>query len=85
MHYSYNVEGVCSHNVSFDIVDGKLRNIVFLGGCDGNLRAIGRLAEGADAREVAEILRGNRCGDNDTSCADQLSRAISKALAGAAK
>ena len=48
----------------------------FRGGCNGNLKAIGRLVEGKDAREVADILRGNTCGLRGTSCADQFAKAI---------
>nr|MCR5682096.1 TIGR03905 family TSCPD domain-containing protein [Clostridiales bacterium] len=60
--------------------DGKLSNVVFTGGCNGNLKAIGRLVEGKDAREIADLLRGNLCGFKNTSCADQLSKAIDRAL-----
>lgn len=80
MHYSYRNSGVCSVNVSFDIEDGKLYNVRFIGGCDGNLKAIGKLTEGRDAAEVADILEGNTCGWKNTSCGDQLSKAIKKAL-----
>jgi uncharacterized protein (TIGR03905 family) len=62
--------------IDFDIEDGKLHNVVFTGGCNGNLKAIGRLVEGKDAREISEILRGNQCGFRGTSCADQFSKAI---------
>lgn len=78
--YSYTPRGVCSKNISFDIEDGKLHNVKFLGGCPGNLLAIGKLLEGADAEKAAELLKGNDCGGKGTSCADQLSKAIIKAL-----
>ncbi|MBR4184237.1 MAG: TIGR03905 family TSCPD domain-containing protein [Clostridia bacterium] len=80
MKYQYRTQGTCSSAVSFDIEDGKLSNVVFTGGCNGNLKAIGRLVEGKDAREIADLLRGNLCGFKNTSCADQLSKAIDKAL-----
>ena len=80
-HHNYTTRGTCSRMIDFDLEDGKLHNVSFFGGCDGNLKAIGRLVEGADARETADLLRGNRCGNRPTSCADQLSRAIDKALA----
>ena len=80
MKYQYRTQGTCSSAVSFDIEDGKLSNVVFTGGCNGNLKAIGRLVEGKDARENADLLRGNLCGFKNTSCADQLSKAIDKAL-----
>ena len=72
----YRTRGTCSQEIYFDIVDNKVRNVQFIGGCNGNLKAIGRLVEGKDAKEVAEILRGNTCGMKGTSCADQLARAI---------
>lgn len=78
--YSVNPKGVCSMNITFDIEDGKIYNVKYVGGCDGNLKAIGKLVEGKDAREVADILRGNDCRGRGTSCADQLARAIDSAL-----
>lgn len=78
--YSYTPVGVCSRKINFDIVDGKLHNVEFIGGCPGNLLAIGKLVEGKDAREVAEILAGNDCRGRGTSCADQLSKAIMERL-----
>ena len=68
--------------IDFDIEDGKLHNVKFIGGCNGNLKAIGKLVEGKDAKEVAEILRGNDCNMKGTSCADQLARAIDEKLNG---
>ena len=79
-HHNYRTRGTCARMIDFDIVDGKLGNIEFFGGCNGNLKAIGKLLEGADAAEAADILRGNTCGNRPTSCADQLSRAIDEAL-----
>ena len=75
-HVTFSPKGVCSIQIDFDIEDGKLHNVQFIGGCNGNLKAIGRWVEGKDAKEVAEILRGNTCGMKGTSCADQLARAI---------
>ena len=70
--------------IDFDIDDEKkLHNVAFVGGCNGNLKAIGRLVEGKDASEIADILRGNQCGQRGTSCADQFSKAIDQAIAGA--
>ena len=83
MHYEYDTSGVCSVHISFDIEDGRLHNVSYLGGCDGNLKAIGKLVEGMEAGKVAEILKGNTCGYKRTSCADQLSKAITKAENGA--
>lgn len=80
MQYTYRTRGTCSSAITFEIEDGILHNVKFAGGCNGNLKAIGKLIEGKDAREIAEILRGNTCGPRSTSCADQLSKAITEAL-----
>ncbi len=72
--------GVCARKIHFDIVDGKVRNVSFQGGCNGNLKAISKLVEGMDATKVVEILKGNTCGYKNTSCADQLAIAIEEAL-----
>ena len=80
-NFSYTPSGVCSRNISFDIENGKIYNLSFVGGCAGNLLAISKLVNGKDAREVANILRGNDCRGKGTSCADQLSKAIDEALA----
>ena len=76
MHYTYKTNGTCSSMIDFDIVDGKLHNIT-----NGNLKAIGSILEGADAKFAVERLSGIRCGFKDTSCGDQLARAIREAIA----
>lgn len=75
-HYTFKPKGVCSIQIDFDVEDGKLHNVTFINGCNGNLKAIGRLVEGKNAREVADILRGNDCKGRGTSCADQFAQAI---------
>ena len=75
-HVSFNPRGVCAMKIDFEIDDGKLYNVRFTGGCNGNLKAIGLLVEGKDAKEVADLLRGNDCNMKGTSCADQFARAI---------
>ena len=82
MHVDYETHGVCARHISFEIDDGKIHNVHFAGGCRGNLLAISKLIEGADARTIAQILRGNQCLNNETSCADQLAHAIDEALTG---
>ena len=82
MHYTYKTSGTCSSMIDFDIEDGVLHNIVFTNGCNGNLKAIGRLLEGAPVEFAIERLEGIRCGSNTTSCGDQLSRAIKQAING---
>lgn len=80
MKYSYKTRGTCSSLINFEINDGIISNVVFTGGCNGNLKAIARLVEGKNADEIADILSGNTCGGKPTSCADQLSLAIKAAL-----
>jgi len=79
--YSFQPQRVCSKRIDFSLdADGRLHDVKFLGGCPGNLLAIGKLVEGKDAAEIANVLRGNDCGGRGTSCADQLSIAIDEAL-----
>ena len=78
--YTFTPKFVCSREITFGIEDGKLHNVRFTSGCDGNLKAIGKLVEGQDAAKVAEILKGNDCHSRGTSCADQLAKAILEAL-----
>ena len=80
-HYTYHTQFVCSKEISFDIEEGKLHNVCFVGGCPGNLLAVGKLIEGQDARRVADTLKGTDCAGKGTSCADQLAKAIVQALA----
>ena len=80
-HFTYYPKGVCSRCIDFDIdEEGRIHDLKFEMGCNGNLKAIGRLAEGRDAKEIAEILRGNDCNGRGTSCADQLARAIDESV-----
>lgn len=80
-HFTFQTMGVCSQEVSFDLdTQNCVHNVQFLGGCPGNLLAIGKLVEGKDATQVAKLLKGNDCGGKGTSCADQLSRALAQAL-----
>ncbi len=74
--YTYKTSGTCSRSISFDIIDGKLHNVSFEGGCPGNLKSISILVEGMDAAEAARKLSGVRCGHRPTSCGDQLAKAI---------
>ena len=80
MDYIYEPKNVCPVQIRFHIEGNIVTDISFLGGCNGNLKAIGLLVEGKDASEVASLLEGNECGVRGTSCADQFSKAIKKAL-----
>lgn len=73
--------GTCSRAVSFDIVEGKIRNVRFDGGCNGNTQGIMALIEGMDAEEAVRRLDGIQCGSRGTSCPDQLAQGIKEALA----
>lgn len=79
MKYTYKTKGTCSIEISFDINDGVISNVSFLGGCNGNLKAISKLVEGMSVEEIEDKLKGNTCGRRDTSCADQLAVAVRKA------
>lgn len=76
MNYTYRTKGTCSRSIRFDIEDGKVRNVRFEGGCNGNLQGIGKLVEGMSVDEVIEKLGGIRCGFKSTSCPDQLANAL---------
>lgn len=80
MAHTYKTKGTCASQISFELENGVLKNVAFTGGCNGNLKAISRLVEGMEAEKVMELLQGNTCGFKDTSCADQLARAIKEAL-----
>ena len=75
-HCVYRPVGVCSQKIEFDLDDGRVRNVVYTGGCNGNLKAIAALVEGQDAKHVEQLLSGIKCGFKQTSCGDQLARAI---------
>jgi len=79
MHFEYKTKGTCSTRILFDVEDGRLRNLEFVNGCDGNLQGLGRLTEGMDVDVVIEKLSGIRCGGKPTSCPDQLAKALAKA------
>ena len=75
-HYDYKTENTCSQVISLDLDGNIVHNVRFLGGCDGNLKAIPRLIEGMTVEEVESKLTGVLCGRRPTSCADQLAKAV---------
>ena len=75
-HVDYATTGTCSVKISFDLDGDTIHNIKFLGGCPGNLAALSKLLEGQKADYVVKMLKGNKCGNRPTSCADQLACAI---------
>ncbi len=80
--HTFTTHGTCSRQIDFDIVDGKVHNVSFVGGCNGNLKAIGKLVEGQPVDWVVSTLEGNTCGPRPTSCTDQLAKALKAAEAG---
>lgn len=76
MEYSYRTRGTCSIEINFTLDGNKVSNIHFVGGCDGNLKAISKLVEGWSVEDIEKSLKGNTCGRKQTSCADQLAIAV---------
>lgn len=79
MQYTYKTKGTCSQMISFEVNDGKVSNVQFLGGCNGNLKGIGALVEGMSIDDVIARVEGIQCGSKPTSCPDQLARALREA------
>lgn len=85
MRYSYKTKGVCSSRINFEISGDKVTNVEFVGGCNGNLKALGKLVEGFSVEKIQQLLEGNTCGFKNTSCADQLAKAVKEAYDSANK
>ena len=79
MQYEFKTSGTCSQRIFFEIEDNKVKNVQFMGGCNGNLKGIGALVEGMDIDLVIDRLEGTTCGMKNTSCPDQLAKALKKA------
>ena len=80
MKHEYKTKGTCSRAILFDIEDGIVKNVQFIGGCNGNLKGIGALVEGMNAEDAIARLEGIHCGPRSTSCPDQLAQALKEAL-----
>ncbi len=80
LNFKYKTSGTCSRSIEFELDGGKVKNVRFEGGCNGNLKGIGAIVEGMDAQDVIERLEGIRCGFKSTSCPDQLAKALRKAV-----
>lgn len=72
----FKTKGVCAKEIHFEIIDNHLHHVQFIGGCDGNLKAISKLVDGMPVDKVVDLLKGNLCGQRSTSCTDQLAIAI---------
>ena len=80
MEYKFRTSGTCSREISFEVIDGLIHNVRFLGGCNGNTQGVSALVEGRDVKEVIKLLEGIKCGPRSTSCPDQLAKALKNAL-----
>ena len=78
--FTFYPQGVCSMMIEIELDGETIKDVIFTGGCNGNLNGISKLIKGMNAREVIEKLEGTRCGVNETSCPDQLSKALRQAL-----
>jgi len=76
MQYIYNTTGTCSKQILLDVEDGVINDVKFLGGCNGNLQGISKLVKGQKVGDIIDKLQGIKCGMKDTSCPDQLSKAL---------
>lgn len=72
---NYKTSGVCSRSIDFEVIDGKVRNVKFNGGCLGNTTGVAKLVEGRDIDEIISLLEGTQC-RGGTSCPDQLAKAL---------
>lgn len=81
MTYTYTPHGVCSRQMTVEIENGAIKHVDILGGCNGNLKGIGKLVEGMDVDDVIARIEGVKCGMKSTSCPDQLAQALKAAKA----
>lgn len=80
MQFEYKTKGTCSQKIFFEIEDNILKNVQFLGGCNGNLKGIASLVEGMNVQDVINRIEGIHCGMKSTSCPDQLATALKEAI-----
>ena len=72
----YKTKGTCSRMISVEIEDGIITDCKFHGGCAGNTQGVASLVKGMKAEDAIEKMKGIRCGFKETSCPDQLARAL---------
>ena len=80
MTQEFYPRGVCSRKIDIELEDGVIKDVSFVGGCNGNLKGICNLVKGRRAEDVIPLLRGVQCGYKQTSCPDQLAKALEEAL-----
>lgn len=78
--FTYTPHGVCSAKIDFEVEDGRVKNVAFTRGCNGNTQGISKLVEGMEVKEVIRRLKGTDCGGRGTSCPDQLAKALELSL-----
>ena len=78
--YTYKTQGTCSKEIHFEVEDGIITSVKFLGGCPGNTKGVATLCIGRTVEEVVKLLEGITCGPRPTSCPDQLAKALKQAL-----
>lgn len=82
MEFTYKTKGTCAQMINFTVEDNKVKNVQFIGGCNGNLKGISALVEGMDIDDVIARVEGTTCGMKKTSCPDQLAQALKDAKNG---
>lgn len=78
--YTYKTSGTCSKEIHFEVEDGIIKDVKFIGGCPGNTQGVAKLCINRSVTEVIQLLEGTKCGPRPTSCPDQLSKALKQAL-----
>ena len=76
MEYSFKPSGVCSTCMIFDIENNTVKDLKVIGGCNGNLKGISSLIKGMDIDDVIDKLSGIKCNFKNTSCPDQIAKAL---------
>lgn len=80
MKYNFIPKGVCSRQIDIETENGKIVDVKFTGGCNGNLKGISALVKGMDIEEAISKLENIHCGMKNTSCPDQLAKALKQTL-----
>lgn len=80
MKHQYTPSGVCARAISVELDGDLVKEVSFVGGCDGNHKGLCALVKGMKADEVKERLSGITCGFRSTSCPDQLAKAVCEAV-----
>ncbi len=80
MTINYQTKGTCSKQINVEVEDGRVVDVEFIGGCNGNLKGISKLVKGMKVEDIIDKLEGTKCGFKNTSCPDQLAQALKNAL-----